>query len=872
MTVITSSEPAHNHPYHDNLGGMEFPNKNNAATVESNGAVASDSYPKTINHTVHGPPKDQQHQDIQNVLRNSRDVAPSLVNETHSNNSEPPTSTTDALKSAPKPLQPRFSPVHTDPIVVEEWVFSSNNSKRKKKSQSNHTTTTHTHNHNNSAVPQTISVNHGPVIRGIPNYGQTCFLSSVLQSLASLTTFTVYLKSHVRSSSSYSLRGAALSLKPQQRQESFESSSGLYLTQLLWQGLQHINGRSVTGLDSNQKWDPRALLDIVGQSHKQFESTLHQQQDAQELLTALVDVLVQEQEFRRSLSPQHGTKSRHRRPWLAVSRRLPPTPETEPMLHISSYTPPALEWAMSPSFLRLQIAAAMTGETVRNEEKEADDEDTCRFHYLDDDDMLSVASSARETARFRRQRQQEEPFLTDRPHASNDKLNEESTATGKRNNKESKPLFPSNQQLHVANGGEEKKQDEVDLCAPLTGLEEDLVSTNALAVDEEAAETDVGSDLNSFSMSSSLGPIHSGDLSTTSSNFSSYRQPSLRTASARLAMPLSGWMGSTLQCRTCCYVRPIQNMPFVDISIIPTGVGRPYAVSKQNQPCTVEECLSDFTRVERVEQVDCPSCTKREYVRKAREEVEFWQFALADATALQQKKSHAASGGVASTAGDLDPIQKELHSHLQTLKEWQQINCDDADSATQIAKLLGVECGSDGKTPNVLFRRDASKCLFLTRLPPVMCLHIQRRYYDAQTARLSKTTQPVLFEEYLNVAPYCAYTTSQSGPTGRFQKHEATAPSWVAGVSSTKPSVNTAAPPLSTRKQRRQVFYRLMAVLEHHGGANSGHYVCYRRSSDGAWWYVSDHIVRSVSWQQVRQCQAYMLFYENCHLSEHAVP
>jgi ubiquitin carboxyl-terminal hydrolase 30 len=54
-------------------------------------------------------------------------------------------------------------------------------------------------------------------------------------------------------------------------------------------------------------------------------------------------------------------------------------------------------------------------------------------------------------------------------------------------------------------------------------------------------------------------------------------------------------------------------------------------------------------------------------------------------------------------------------------------------------------------------------------------------------------------------------------------------------------------------------------VVEHRGGAYSGHYVCYRRRSkaNGAdWLFVSDQDVRSVSWDEVRGCQAYMLFYE----------
>lgn len=60
--------------------------------------------------------------------------------------------------------------------------------------------------------------------------------------------------------------------------------------------------------------------------------------------------------------------------------------------------------------------------------------------------------------------------------------------------------------------------------------------------------------------------------------------------------------------------------------------------------------------------------------------------------------------------------------------------------------------------------------------------------------------------------------------------------------------------------------YRLLAVIVHGGdGANSGHFITYRRGSLRSvhkWFYTSDHFVKEVSIEEVLASPAYMLFYD----------
>merc|ERR1712129_471443 len=78
--------------------------------------------------------------------------------------------------------------------------------------------------------------------------------------------------------------------------------------------------------------------------------------------------------------------------------------------------------------------------------------------------------------------------------------------------------------------------------------------------------------------------------------------------------PLSGWIGSHLQCVSCCHTRPIQNAPFLDIPVVPTSISSYLSGSMRGgmplspQSCTLHQCLNTFTSVERVREVECLSC------------------------------------------------------------------------------------------------------------------------------------------------------------------------------------------------------------------------------------------------------------------------
>jgi hypothetical protein len=272
--------------------------------------------------------------------------------------------------------------------------------------------------------------------------------------------------------------------------------------------------------------------------------------------------------------------------------------------------------------------------------------------------------------------------------------------------------------------------------------------------------------------------------------------------------------------------------------------------------------LEEYTSIENVRDVECRSCTYRREVAVLEEEESLVEKGI-DALVSRARKSRVAATMMTVKSGGNDcnetekaldpakPLRDELDLIKFKLRALRSVSPDDDDAMEQVVatgtrqpqELDDREAVSSPSSALRVDRRDAFKCLLLTRLPAVLCIHVQRRFYDPETLRASKTAQHVIFPEVLDVGPYCAYGGG--------------------GFTNVPPRVGERNP----ARCPAMIPYRLMSVIEHRGGAFSGHYVTYRRdpsSLNGSdWLIISDARVCRVSWKDVRHCQAYMLFYES---------
>lgn len=280
--------------------------------------------------------------------------------------------------------------------------------------------------------------------------------------------------------------------------------------------------------------------------------------------------------------------------------------------------------------------------------------------------------------------------------------------------------------------------------------------------------------------------------------------------------PLTGWTGSVLQCLRCNHVRPLTNTPFLEIPIIPTAIGVTGMNPVSPLPaCSLYDCLRDFSKSERVQDVECQSCSVGVELSSLEDEIKMLKSAIDSVARRSGKVKFGAEG-----------LVRELHGLEMRRLFLQSADLDQDDNIRNCLEqgFLGIITeGSNSLLPPPT-RGPAKKCIIISRPPTVLCFHIQRRYYDAATDRMVKSAQIVAFPQIIDIAPFCAYSSKGSSMT-----------------------------------------YKLMSIIEHRGSAHGGHYVTYRRNRSGdtsSWFIVSDDNVTAISWEEVRRSQAYMLIYE----------
>jgi hypothetical protein len=246
--------------------------------------------------------------------------------------------------------------------------------------------------------------------------------------------------------------------------------------------------------------------------------------------------------------------------------------------------------------------------------------------------------------------------------------------------------------------------------------------------------------------------------------------------------------------------------------------------------------------VERVTNVECRNCTLQYDISQLQDEVFMLQGAIETVMARKHSGSEQVEG-----------LQSELARAESKLAILRQVDPDEGDDGLQdlSASMDEIDFGVEPRR-KPLKRGVAKKCLLFTRRPNILCLHVQRRYYDPSTDRMAKTNQHIDFPEILDLSPYCAY----GGGKGLM-------PLWAgSGTSSARTDAD------GKKRKDQSKLYRLMSVIEHRGNAFAGHYQTYRRTHKGnkdqQWVLISDETVVPIRWSDVRRCQAYMLFYEIC--------
>ncbi|KAI9481500.1 MAG: hypothetical protein EXX96DRAFT_566970 [Benjaminiella poitrasii] len=288
-----------------------------------------------------------------------------------------------------------------------------------------------------------------------------------------------------------------------------------------------------------------------------------------------------------------------------------------------------------------------------------------------------------------------------------------------------------------------------------------------------------------------------------------------------LENPFTGLLANRLSCMQCGYTGAIRHFSFNNVQL---NVPNKYTT-------TLEECLSQFTAIEHLQDASCRRCSFITTIKAITTEIDI----LKQQSKKQQNKKK----------------KRDLLTHLVMLEKAKR----EIEYRLDVGRI--EEESDEDRLP--LLRsvsRMSTKQVMFAKPPKILCLHISRSAF-MNTGAVYKNTCQLLFPEYLDVSPFCTN-----------------------GTLNTKPNL-----PISTPSQRQQ-YYKLMSVVVHYGSHSFGHFVAFKRriyadrcrcsecdSTDGrrlenwkcqnnSWYRISDTKVDLCSVEDVMRSNPYMLLYE----------
>lgn len=273
----------------------------------------------------------------------------------------------------------------------------------------------------------------------------------------------------------------------------------------------------------------------------------------------------------------------------------------------------------------------------------------------------------------------------------------------------------------------------------------------------------------------------------------------------------------------------------------------PDEVDDTDSPVSIESCLSHFTKPELLADEHawhCENCTKimiekrRKSRKKKLKPVSATQNGYCDNfSRLGIGESNEDSGTADSSCQTTDKVNMTDNNESNSSEESTELAADPANGKASELAEDGESGDSDVEeedSKTVKAMRNATKRILISKLPPILTIHLKRFNQDTR-GRLSKLNGHVVFKENVDLRPY---------------------------LDSRCPD------------KKGECKYRLIGLVEHSGSMRGGHYVAYvrggdrRRAEEGqsnnksVWYYASDAHVRETTLEEVLRCEAYILFYE----------
>ncbi|KAK4052024.1 ubiquitin-specific protease ubp1 [Microbotryomycetes sp. JL201] len=406
-----------------------------------------------------------------------------------------------------------------------------------------------------------------------------------------------------------------------------------------------------------------------------------------------------------------------------------------------------------------------------------------------------------------------------------------------------------------------------DKCLPETPEIDSIDSSRATDKDCEATVSAIGSEYSEHT----------------------FKRESIHFKTARVRNPWRLLTSQRIKCMTCGYTRDVRHIEDEQVPLQVPPVAH----------CSLYDLLQEHTKIDLLSDYVCRKCSITATLDKLAAQRDRLALTVPPTEArstvppasAQVKDSSAkpqAMNGFSILEADASTSSGPSTTPTTTLKTMTSSRKDRKRKVQKVLdKLQAVTAASD-------FERElsgegikvekvsgpAGKQTKFARTPDILTIHLSRSVHYGRAGAF-KNTCSVSFPEYLDLTPFCDYSSSSSASSSPSVSTRSSP-----GVDHRNPGVSDSTAVESARatssvSTSTRDMFRLSSLVVHYGSHQFGHYVAFRRAphsklfdesttletttttiNQPEWYRISDEVVEPSSVQEVLRANPVLMFYE----------
>ncbi|KAK4051260.1 ubiquitin-specific protease ubp1 [Microbotryomycetes sp. JL221] len=338
----------------------------------------------------------------------------------------------------------------------------------------------------------------------------------------------------------------------------------------------------------------------------------------------------------------------------------------------------------------------------------------------------------------------------------------------------------------------------------------------------------------------------------------------------------------TIKCMSCGYTRDVRHTLDEQIPLQVPPVSH----------CSLYDLLREYTKIDLLSDYTCQKCSVLATLDKLKAQRD--RLALSTSNGFDQVESSSDKQTLITNDNSFQTLPLDASTSTNTLKQSKTMTSSRKDRRRKVQRLLdklesivsSSDFEKDLKNDGIKFEKiigPAGKQIKFARTPNILTIHLSRSVHYGRAGAF-KNTCVVSFPEYLDLSPFCDYSTTTTTTTTTSSFDESDTLSRLSQFASPNPN---------TTKD----MFRLTSLIVHYGSHQFGHYVAFRRAPHSLhhhrhrlkqqqidnntnkiktktsliqqpeWYRISDETVESATLQQALNANPVLLFYEKINSS-----